>query len=242
MILFADGTAPASSLLPLLVFVAELCVVTLATMKTIFVSRGMKTLAPLLGFFEVSIWLFAIGQIMQNLTNLGCYLGFAGGFTLGNYLGVVLEKRLALGTVVVRIISNRQTGDLIERLKRAGYGVTSIDAQGAVGPVKIVFTIIKRKELANVVALIVAFDPSVFYSVDELQKAAAGIFPAGKQRAWSLVRSLRALQATVLAGVSNLAETRDEGSDIVGRRVALALDDAADIGTAPASQQQMRDR
>ena len=91
MTLFADGTAPASSLLPLLVFVAELCVVTLATMKTIFVSRGMKTLAPLLGFFEVSIWLFAIGQIMRNLTDPGCYLGFAGGFTLGNYLGVVLE-------------------------------------------------------------------------------------------------------------------------------------------------------
>src|SRR5207302_8078013 len=100
VMLFADAANSVSSLLPLLVFVAELCGVTLATMRTIFVSRGMKALAPLLGFFEVSIWLFAIGQIMRNLADPGCYLGFAGGFTLGNYLGVVLGKRLAIGTVV----------------------------------------------------------------------------------------------------------------------------------------------
>ena len=91
------------------IFVAEMCVVTLCTVRTIFVARGMKFLAPLLGFFEVSIWLFAIGQIMQNLSNLGCYLGFAGGFTAGNYLGVLVEQRLGLGTLVVRIITPRES-------------------------------------------------------------------------------------------------------------------------------------
>src|SRR4029077_15374330 len=104
------------------------------------------------GFFEVTIWLFAIGQIMQNLSNLGCYFGFAGGFTLGNYLGVLIEKRLAIGTVLLPTITNHDAGDLIERLGLAGYGVTSIDAEGVLGPVKIVFTVIKRKELRKVVA------------------------------------------------------------------------------------------
>src|SRR5262249_32274032 len=112
---------PALSALPLLVFFAELCVVTLSTMRIIFVARGMKILAPVLGFFEVSIWLFAIGQIMQNLTDLSCYLAFAGGFTAGNYLGVLLEKKLAIGSVVIRIITPKDVRDLLEGLQVEKY-------------------------------------------------------------------------------------------------------------------------
>src|SRR5712692_7979401 len=131
---------PALPALPLLVFFAELCVVTLGTIRIIFVARGMKILAPFLWFFEVSIWLFAIGQIMQNLTDLGCYLAFAGGFTAGNYLGVLIEKKLAIGSVVVRVITPREVGELIVGLQAAEYGVTTIDAQGGTGPVKVVLT------------------------------------------------------------------------------------------------------
>src|SRR5207237_9508671 len=104
---------PSISTLPLLVFVAELCVVTLSTIRITFIARGMKVLAPLLGFFEVSIWLFAIGQIMQNLTDLGCYLAFASGFTAGNFLGVLIEKKLAIGSVVVRVVTPRDVGQLL---------------------------------------------------------------------------------------------------------------------------------
>src|SRR5581483_10953285 len=173
--------------LPLLVFVAELCVVTLGTLRIIFVSRGMKALAPALGFFEVSIWLFAIGQIMRNLTDPGCYLGFAAGFTLGNFLGVLIEKRLAIGSVVVQVITPRDAGGLVEALRAAHYGVTTLEGGGGAGPVRVVFTVIKRRELENVTALITAFDPKAFYAVNELQAAAAGIFPAPRGRARGLL-------------------------------------------------------
>jgi len=178
---------PALSALPLLVFFAELCVVTLSTIRIIFVARGMKVLAPVLGFFEVSIWLFAIGQIMQNLSDLSCYLAFAGGFALGNYLGVLIEKKLAIGSVVVRIITPRDVRVLMEGLQAAEYGVTTIDAQGTTGPVKIVFTVVRRKELDSVVTLIKAFDPKAFYSVDDLQSLEAGIFPTAKGRLRGLI-------------------------------------------------------
>ena len=187
MTLLIGSTVPTIATLPLLVFVAELCVVTIGTMRIIFVARGMKILAPVLGFFEVSIWLFAIGQIMQNLSDLGCYLAFAGGFTAGNFLGVLLEKKLAIGSVVVRIITPKDVSDLIERLQAGEYGVTTIDAQGATGPVKVVFTIVRRKELENVVAIIKGFDAKAFHSVDDLQSLEAGIFPAGKGRVRSIV-------------------------------------------------------
>jgi len=77
------GSLPFLPVLPLFIFAAEVCVVTLCTIRTIFVARGMKFLAPLLGFFEVSIWLFAIGAVMKNLNDIACYAAFAGGFPLG---------------------------------------------------------------------------------------------------------------------------------------------------------------
>jgi len=170
------------STLPLLVFFAETCVVTLSTVRTIFVARGWKSLAPILGFFEVSIWLFAISQVMQNLTSPGCFIAFAAGFSLGNFLGVLLEQKLALGNVVVHITTREDASGLMERLKRAGYGVTALEAQGATGPVQVVFTVIKRKELTNVVTIIRGFDPKAFYSINDLKSAVEGIFPASKRR------------------------------------------------------------
>jgi uncharacterized protein YebE (UPF0316 family) len=180
-----ESSAVLASLLPLYIFAAEVCVVTLCTIRTIFVARGQKYLAPLLGFFEVSIWLFAIGAVMKNLSNTSCYIAFAGGFTLGNFLGVLIEKKLAMGSAMVRIITQKDADALIERLKEAGYGVTSITGQGGTGPVRIVLTVVKRKELGNVQAIIRGFDPAVFYSIDEVQKAARGVFPLGRSRSWS---------------------------------------------------------
>jgi len=174
--------------LPLLVFLAEMCVVTIGTIRVIFVSRGRKLLAPLLGFFEIITWLFAIGQIMKNLNDVGCYMGFAAGFTLGNFLGVFIETKLALGTVVVRIITHREARELIETLRAAKYGLTLIEAAGATGPVKIILTVVQRRQLPQIAGLIRAFDPRTFYSVEEVQAAASGIFPtsAGRARWWPM--------------------------------------------------------
>lgn len=178
-----------SPTLPLLVFVAELCVITLATIRIIFLSRGRKVPATVIGFFEISIWLFAIGQVMKNLDNLSCHVAFAAGFTLGNFLGVMVEKRLGIGTLVVRIITHKDATDLIAGLRAAEYGVTSLDGHGATGPVKMVFTVVPRKELENVLAVVRSFDPRAFYSVDEIQTAGSGIFPAPRPRLRGLLPS-----------------------------------------------------
>ncbi len=174
--LLADAAAT-PPWLPFLVFGAETCVVTLATIRIIFVSRGMKFLASGIGFFEITIWLFAIGQIMRNLDHVGCFLGFAAGFTLGNCLGVLIEKRLALGTQVVRIITSHDPTELMEGFTSAGYGVTRIQAEGATGPVQIVFSVIQRKQVRQAVAIIHRFDERAFYSVEDVQTAASGVFP-----------------------------------------------------------------
>jgi uncharacterized protein YebE (UPF0316 family) len=172
----------ASWAMPLLVFVAEMLVITVGTVRIIAVSRGWKYLAPVLGFFEVTIWLFAIGQIMSNLSNFSLSLAYASGFTMGNYLGVLIDEKLALGSLVVRVITPRDPAMLTEGLRGLGYGATLVQGQGATGPVQVILSVIRRRDLDRVLVVVKGFDPKVFYSIEDLQTAAAGITPLQRPR------------------------------------------------------------
>jgi uncharacterized protein YebE (UPF0316 family) len=164
-------------LVPLGVFLAETCVVSLSTVRILFVGRGLKLLAAILGFCEVSLWLLAIGQVMTNLTSVPCFVAFGSGFALGNYLGIWLEQKLAIGALVVRIITNHDAGELCTVLRAANCGVTSIDGQGATGAVQVLFTVINRKDYAKVLAMIEQCHPKAFVSVEDVRSARAGVFP-----------------------------------------------------------------
>lgn len=163
--------------LPAFIFLARVCDVTLDTLRIIYVSRGMKFLAPIIGFFEVLIWLIAITQIFHNLTNPIYYIAYAGGFAMGNFIGIIIEAKMAIGTVVIRIITQKDASKLIDFLKGDGYGVTHTDAQGAMGPVKIIFTIIKRKDIARVLKIIKKFNPHSFYTIEDVRSVRKGVFP-----------------------------------------------------------------
>jgi len=164
--------------LPVLIFIARICDVSLGTVRVIFVSRGYRHLAPILGFFEISIWLFAIGQIMRDINDISIYIAYAAGFAAGTYVGITLEERLSLGTVLVRVVTGRDSTDLTEALAGADYGLTTHSADGAQGPVTIVFTVVKRQDLPHVVGIIKRFNPHAFYSVEDVRHASEGVFPA----------------------------------------------------------------
>ena len=166
--------------LPILIFVARIMDVSLGTVRLVFVSRGFKFLAPLVGFFEVLIWILAMGQIMQILTNPVCYIAYAGGFATGNFVGIHIAEKLSLGMALVRVITDKDASGLMESLKLENYGVTSIDGRGLSGEVKIIFTIVPRKEVRSVVDLVKKFNPRAFYSVEEIGFVEKGIFPAKK--------------------------------------------------------------
>jgi len=172
-----DSPFYAWGLLPFLIFLSRVVDVSMGTVRVIFVSRGMKYLAPMVGFFEVLVWLLAMGQVMRNLTNPICYLGYAGGFAMGNYIGICIAERLSLGLVLIRVITKMDASSLIEFFRSADYGVTSIDAHGKTGQVKGVFTILPRKELARAVEIIKRFNPQAFYSIEEVNSVQSGIFP-----------------------------------------------------------------
>jgi uncharacterized protein YebE (UPF0316 family) len=164
-------------ILPLLIFIARTLDVTLGTLRNVFISKGFRRIVPFIGFFEVLIWLISIRQVMQHLDNPICYIGFAGGFAMGTYVGLRIETRLALGLQVLRIITPSDARPLIEELQKHDLGITVIDGQGAKGPVKIIFTIVKRKDMATVRKIIRELHPQAFYSIEDIRIANQGVFP-----------------------------------------------------------------
>lgn len=165
-------------ILPLMIFGARVLDVSLGTLRIIFVARGRRYIAPILGFFEVFIWIVVVSQVIRNLDSLVGFVAYAGGFATGNYVGMWIENKLAIGTLLARVIIPGSAYDLIERLHAANYGVTSVDAHGATGAVDLVYTIFPRRELANVMGIIHAAHPRAFVSVEEVRSTQEGIFPA----------------------------------------------------------------
>lgn len=173
-------------LIPILIFFARVADVALGTMRIIFVSRGIRYMAAIFAFFEIIIWLAAISQIMQNLDNIANYIAYAAGFSMGSFVGISIERKLFTGNLMVRIIVKRDVEELIDMLSSHGYGVTCVDGQGAKGPVKIVFTVVNRKNLNIVTGIIKDHYPNAFYTVEDMRFASEhAIFPLTSHRAFS---------------------------------------------------------
>lgn len=189
---FWDSAVFTWIILPILIFSARILDVSIGTLRIVYLARGRKIIVPILGFFEVVIWLVAIGEIFKHLDNAVCYMAYAGGFAMGNYVGIVIENKLAIGLQIIRIIARSDTHNLIEQLKNEGYGITVVDGQGSTGPVKIIFTLIQRRDFIKVAEVINRHNPKAFFTVEDVQMAREAILPApsasSKKLYWHLFR------------------------------------------------------
>ena len=155
--------------IPTLIFLAGLIDVPISTVRVMSIGRGLRKTATLLGFFEVLIWLIAISQIFQNLNNWLCYVTYAAGFAAGTYIGMLIENKLAVGNVIIRIISNNPFQVLISELSVRGFGYTYLPAQGSQGPANLIFMVIRRKRLNEIIQLIKTNMPDAFYTIEDIQ-------------------------------------------------------------------------
>ncbi|MEA3478745.1 MAG: DUF2179 domain-containing protein [Bacteroidota bacterium] len=155
--------------LPILIMMARVVDVSLDTIRVIMVAKGYRNLAPFVGFFQSLIWLITITRIMANLDNWFTYIGYAGGFALGTYVGMILEGKLALGYELIRVITKKGADELINGLRECGYPVTSVDGMGREGEVGVLYIIIKRKVLRDVVGLIQKYNPNAFYTIEDMR-------------------------------------------------------------------------
>lgn len=181
---FYDSSVFTYGILPALIFLSRILDVTIGTLRIVMVSKGQKVWAPILGFFEVLIWLIAISKIFQNLDNWVCYVTYAAGFAAGNYIGLILEERLAVGIVKIQIITRKKASKLIQNLTDAGYGLTHHEAQGSSETVNIIYTIILRTEVQKVKDIVNLTNPKAFYSVEDVKSVSKGVFPIKTSSRW----------------------------------------------------------
>jgi uncharacterized protein YebE (UPF0316 family) len=126
---------------------------------------------------------------MQNLNNIACFLGYAFGFAAGNYIGILIEEKLAIGTLIIRVFLVNDDGQMRTRMQEAGFGVTTIDAHGKTGNVKILYIVIKRKFLQDAIGIIEDCQADAFYSIEEAKAVNKGIFPADKKSSFSFLKA-----------------------------------------------------
>lgn len=158
-------------LLPLLIFLARVADVSLETVRIIFVSKGYKFISLFIGFFEVLIWLTAINQLLSDLSNFWLYLAYAGGFAIGTWAGIWIEDKISLGHAMVRIIIRKNSKKLINELNKNHYQLTVLDGQNGdeETDVKMIFSVIKRKELKKMFEILKRINPKAFYTVEDIR-------------------------------------------------------------------------
>jgi uncharacterized protein YebE (UPF0316 family) len=151
-------------LLCILIFALRICDVTLGTVRTLSIVKGYLSLAVALGFFEVMIWILAVSQVISRINeSFFLALFFAGGFAAGNAVGILVERRLAMGTAVVRIISNTHGSEIARTIRDDGHDVAVFGGEGPDGPVSLVYAVTPRRQATKMLQLARSIDPALLY-------------------------------------------------------------------------------
>lgn len=166
--------------LPFIIFFGRIIDVTLGTLRIIFVSKGAKNIAPVIGFVEVFIWIVIISQILSRANDLVSYLSYAGGYATGNYVGILIENRIAYGILLCRIYTQKNGKELVQILNQMNFGATMTHGTGSTNEVDIIETVVDRKEMKKLAPMLEKFDSGIFYVVEDVRTRKNGIFPKRK--------------------------------------------------------------
>ncbi len=156
-------------ILPMLILLARVVDVSMDTIRLIMVAKGYRNYAPVIGFFQSLVWVITISRVMVNLDNWTAYVAYASGFGLGTYIGMRIEEKLALGYELIRVVTRTDASGLIDDLRKRGFPVTSVAGQGRDGEVGILFVILKRSTVTEVVNIIKSHNPRAFYTIEDMR-------------------------------------------------------------------------
>jgi uncharacterized protein YebE (UPF0316 family) len=151
----------------LLIFCLRIVDVSCDTMRVIFAIRGKRVIAASLGFIQALVWIFAVANAVKHLNSVLHVLGYAGGYAMGTYIGVSLEKMIAYGVATVRIVTKRAGLGIAAALREQGYGVTESHGVGRDGAVDVLNSVVQRRHLDDVLAVITQLDEEAFVTVEE---------------------------------------------------------------------------
>ncbi|HNX25202.1 MAG TPA: DUF2179 domain-containing protein [Spirochaetota bacterium] len=163
----------------ILIFSARVLDVSIGTFRIILVSRGYRRIAPVLGFFEVLIWITALGQIFKNLNGPASYIFYAGGFATGTFVGMKIESMVSIGFQSIRIITTEKVTALPLTLREEGFGITTSPGRGMKGEVMIIYTTVPRKRVRHILEIVEALEPNSFITIEDVRSFKSGFISRG---------------------------------------------------------------
>jgi len=156
--------------IPLLIFFTKIIDVTFSTLGVIFTIRGYKKLSAVMSLFEISVYLFAINQIIENFTNTLYYISYAIGYAMGTYMGMLVEEKLSIGFLSLRVVTGKNPEAIIRDLKSCAYNITCVTATSMEERVEVINAVFKRKNIDRITRIISSFDDRALYTIEDLKR------------------------------------------------------------------------
>lgn len=167
----------------LFIFFARIIDVSMSTVRTLMVVQGRKIQAAIIGFFEITIYVIVLGKVVSELNNIGNILSYALGFACGNYVGITIEEKIALGNLTAQVItSGNKKEELLTELRDKGFGVTVIQGLGKEGTRDILNITLNRRDLENLKEILKTYDDDAFITVSSTKPISGGYFPTIKKK------------------------------------------------------------
>lgn len=160
------------------IFFARVCDVSLATVRTLMVVRGNRLQAAIIGFFEVIIYITALNEVVGKLNNPFNLLVYAVGFATGNYVGSLIEEKLALGLTTVQVVT--KDPELCNKIRNLGYGVTVLNGFGKEGTRHVLLISLARKNVPDLISYVESEDESAFVTIMDTKSVKGGYFKQSK--------------------------------------------------------------
>ncbi len=161
------------------IFLARVADVSLDVFRLLMLTRGYALAAAVIGFFEVCIFVLALGLVIAGgLDDPLKVIAYAGGFATGNLVGSYIEGKMAFGYVVMHVFpANHSCNELITCLRDCNYGVTKVTGEGRSGPRSMLMLTVKRKDLPNIIKIMDQAAPETLFNTSDIRSIHGGIFP-----------------------------------------------------------------
>ncbi|MDL2252699.1 DUF5698 domain-containing protein [Ruminococcaceae bacterium OttesenSCG-928-I18] len=154
-----------------LIFTAKLVEVSLATVRNVLIVRGEKAKGAFIAFFEVLLWILVVSNVLQTITEDPIkVVVYCLAYALGNYCGVILENKLAIGMACIQVVvGESKTEEVSHEMREQGFGVTTMHGEGKDGPVNVLMIFLKRKCQQEAISLIKNLCPTALITVNDVR-------------------------------------------------------------------------
>lgn len=164
-------------LLYIVIFIAKTIEISISTIRIMYVNKGERVKGALLGFVEIMIWLLVVSSVLNNLAEDPFkVIAYAAGFSLGNFIGVSIESKIAIGLSSIQVVVDEDEGDILANvLREHEFGVTILEGRGRDNSRKnLLFIQLKRKKIPVAIKLTKETDPHAYITINDVKSTVGG--------------------------------------------------------------------